>query len=321
MACPLASLGSHPSTGSLKRANKDPNVQAQERSKVLKVWRQGYIAPSSEPILSLMNFFSVPRVTVYHKDTGKDEVLEIRMVYNGTSCWLNPVLWAPWFALPTSKQMIRTLDIGYWGADNDCGDMYLNFWLHDDLQRYCGVDLTALFPEELAGSGKTALWETWTRPPMGLRPSPYQAVQGALVAKRLALGNPDDERNLYQWSLVDVNLPGDRDYRPGSPWISKWRSDGRIAVDVHSYVDDERVTGPTELTWAGSSKVAKLRAFVTHSNPGELIYKLVTQVCWDKTKRVLGKIRELFDKGLVEGDQKEAGSGWRGKHWRVLTAS
>jgi hypothetical protein len=103
----------------LQRPNKDSNVQVKERSKVLKVWKRGYIAPSRETILSLMNFFSVPKVTVYHEDTGEDEVLEIRMVYNGTSCGLNPVLWAPWFALPTGEQMIRTLDVGYWGADND----------------------------------------------------------------------------------------------------------------------------------------------------------------------------------------------------------
>jgi hypothetical protein len=55
----------------LQRPNKDSNVQVKERSKVLKVRQRGYIAPSSETILSLMNFFSVPKVTVYHEDTGR----------------------------------------------------------------------------------------------------------------------------------------------------------------------------------------------------------------------------------------------------------
>ena len=96
---------------------------------------------------------------------------------------------------------------------------------------------------------------------MGLRPSPYQAVQGALVVKRLALGNPDDATIVFQWDWVDLNLPGSPDCRTGLPWLAKRRVDGTVAVDVHSYVDDERVTGPTrELTWAGSSKLAKLRA-------------------------------------------------------------
>jgi hypothetical protein len=318
-------IGDPPAYRQRQRAHNDPGVQAKERDKVLKVRRRGYIAPSRGPIQSLMNFFSVPKVTVYNQATGKDDILEIRMVYNGTSCGLNPVLWAPWFALPTGEQMIRTLDVGYWGADNDYGDMFLNFWLHDDLQRYCGVDLTTLFPEEVTASGRARLWETWTRPPMGLKPSPYQAVQGALVAKRLALGDPACLTNVFQWSSLELNLPGSASYRTGSPWISKRRPDGSIAVDVHSYVDDERVTGPTsELTWAGSSRLAKLCAHlglqdaarkrrepsrepgpwagvVAHTKVGEPVYKLVTQVRWDKTKCVLASITDLYAQGCQSG--------------------
>jgi hypothetical protein len=74
--------------------------------------------------------FSVPKVTGWHADTGQEEVLEMCMVYNGTSCGLNQVLWSPWFALPTGDQMLCTIDVGYWGGDNDYGDMFLNFWLH-----------------------------------------------------------------------------------------------------------------------------------------------------------------------------------------------
>jgi hypothetical protein len=77
---------------------------------------------------------------------------------------------------------------GFWGGDNNNGDMFLNFWLHVNLQWYYGVDLTTLFPEELNGTHKTMLWEVWAQPPMGVQPSPYQAVQGALVVKRLGLG-------------------------------------------------------------------------------------------------------------------------------------
>jgi hypothetical protein len=162
------------------------------------------------------------------------------------------------------------------------------------------VDLTTLFPDEVADSSRTRLWETWTRPPMGLKPSPYQAVQGALVAKRVALGDPASVTNVFQWDHLELNLPGNPDYQTGIPWISKRRTDGSIAVDVHSYVDDERVTGPTsERTWAGSSKLAKLHVHfglqdaaqkrrepswepgpwaevVAHSKVGEPVYKLVT---------------------------------------------
>ena len=144
-----------------------------------------------------MPYFSVPKVTVWRAETGREEVLEICMVYNGTSCGLNQVLWSPWFALPTGDQMLCTINVGYWGGDNDYRDTFLNFWLHAELQKYCGVDLTGRFPEELDGPNCTTLWEVWARPAMGLRPSPYQAVQGGLVVKRLALGDPVDPTNVF----------------------------------------------------------------------------------------------------------------------------
>lgn len=223
--------------------------------------------------------------------------------------------------------MTRTLDVGYWGADNDYGEMFYNFWLHKDLRRYSGVDLTVHFPEEVAATGRNRLWEVWTRPAMGLRPSPYQSVQGALVTKRIALGDPEDEHNVFRWKTLLLNLPGNLDYTPGAPWVSKRRRDGRLAADIHSYVDDERVTGPTqEETWLGSSKLAKLRAYlglqdaarkrrepsqepgpwagvVAHSKPGEPVYKLVTQLRWDKARRLLGEIRNLFEQGEDENKQ------------------
>jgi hypothetical protein len=82
--------------------------------------------------------------------------------------------------------------------------------LRDDLQRYYGVDLTTLSPDKVAGSGWSCLWETWTRPPMGLKPSPYQTAQGALVAKRVALlGDPASSAGNIFWqhfSVVSLGL-------------------------------------------------------------------------------------------------------------------
>jgi hypothetical protein len=113
------------------------------------------------------------------------------------------------------------LDEGYWGGDNNYGEMFYNFWLHPELQRYSRVDLSAHFLEELVASGKGVLWEAWTQPAMGLRPSPYQAVQGVLVVKRMALGDPDDSSNLFQWDQIVLNLPGNEDYMAGAPWVLK----------------------------------------------------------------------------------------------------
>jgi hypothetical protein len=95
--------------------------------------------------------------------------------------------------------------------------------------------------------------------------------------------------------------------------------DGQIAADIHSYVDDEHVTAPTrELAWAGSSKLAKLQAYlelqdvarkrhklsqepgpwagvVVHSSwPSELVYKLITQSQWDKAKCILSEYTKLY---------------------------
>jgi hypothetical protein len=88
------------------------------------------------------------------------------MVYDGTKSGLNGVLFAPWFALATVNTVLRSVGPGTWSADNDFGEMFLNFWLHPDLQRYTGVDISALFPEALRGD-KKACWEAWTRCAMG----------------------------------------------------------------------------------------------------------------------------------------------------------
>lgn len=229
--------GQPPVFRKLQRPNKDPTSHGHERSKLRKVRDRGYIAATRDPILSLMSFFSVPKVTVYNEETGEDEVLDIRMVYNGSSCGLNQVLWAPWFGLPTSEQMLRTVDVGYWGGDNDYGEMFLNWWLHKSLRPYCGVDLTVHFPEEQStGTKNKVIWEVWTRPAMGLRPSPYQSIQGCLIVKREALGDPKDPNNVFRWDRVELNLPGQLDYKSGDPWVSKRRVDDQIAADRYTFL-------------------------------------------------------------------------------------
>lgn len=147
-------------------ANKDTRQHEWEWTKVKKARDKGYIVLSLQEVRSLMHFFSVPKVMRYKK------VLDICMVYNGTSCGLNDILlWAPWFALPMGDQMLRMVEEGSWGADNNYGEMFLNFWLHDELQQYCGIDLMKHFPEELGGTTVKRLWEVWARPLMGIRPS------------------------------------------------------------------------------------------------------------------------------------------------------
>ena len=84
----------------------------------------------------LMYMFHVPK-----GDT------DIRMVYDGTKSRLNESLYAPWFALPTVDTMSRWVIAGSWLVDNDYGDMFLNFPLHPELQKFCGINLSQLYPE------------------------------------------------------------------------------------------------------------------------------------------------------------------------------
>ena len=83
-----------------QKRRRDPVSHELMRAKVVKVRKRGYVSPGV--VTNGTHYFSVPK--------GLDD---IRMVYNGTSCGLNDVLWAPRFGLPTVKQTLRALLAGY----------------------------------------------------------------------------------------------------------------------------------------------------------------------------------------------------------------
>ncbi len=72
---------------------KDPAKHELMRAKVVNVRRRDYI--QAEEVISGTSFFSV--------DKG---ATDIWMVYNGTSCGLNGILYAPHFGLPTVKETL-----------------------------------------------------------------------------------------------------------------------------------------------------------------------------------------------------------------------
>ncbi|KAL7576485.1 hypothetical protein ACA910_017989 [Epithemia clementina (nom. ined.)] len=78
------------------------------REKIDDVQAKRYVVPKL--CLATMNYFSVPK--------GDSDV---RMVYNGTKSGLNESLYAPWFPLPDSEGLTRTLESNYWCVDNDYG--------------------------------------------------------------------------------------------------------------------------------------------------------------------------------------------------------
>jgi hypothetical protein len=125
---------------------KEDEVRVKVKAKLEKILAKGYIELVDIELAEAMMF-------MFHVQKGPED---IRLVYNGTKSGLNESVYAPWFALPTIDSMSQWVIVGAWLADNDYGEMFLNFPLHPDLRRYCGVDLTQLFPE-LIKDGKDSV--------------------------------------------------------------------------------------------------------------------------------------------------------------------
>jgi hypothetical protein len=159
-----------------QRVERDPHLRSAMRNKPDKIRRLGYIEPGE--VRSLTSFFSVLK-------GDKD----IRMVYDGTKSGLNDAMWAPWFALPTIETHLRFVSEESFMGDLDIGNMFHNFVLHEDIQKLAGIDLTPFYPEELK-DGRRVIWERWTRCAMGLKSSPYNNVQGFLIAEEWIRGGP-----------------------------------------------------------------------------------------------------------------------------------
>jgi hypothetical protein len=158
------------------------------RKKILEVRKRGYISPG--PVLGGTHYFCVPK--------GLDD---IRMVYNGTSCGLNDVLFAPRFGLPTVRHTLRAILPGYHQADLDVGEQFLNFCLHKSLREFSGVDVREVRATESeeegweAGQGPSHM-ERWERNWMGLRDSPYRSLQWQVWLKFVVYGNRKDLKTL-----------------------------------------------------------------------------------------------------------------------------
>jgi len=293
---------------------RDPLVKLRQGVKLGKVTARRYVAKTTD-VEDWTSFFSVPK--------GVDD---IRMVYDASKSGLNAALWVPGFPLPTTNTHLRSVEPGTWLADLDIGEMFLNFPLHTSLRSLCGVDLSH-YGDSISGpEGPYEKWElrkfAWVRCAMGLRPSPYQAVQGALVAEEVILGDREEVRNVFRWDRVVLNLPGSPGYDPSKAWVYKIRSeDGAVAADLVTYVDDQRVSAPSELeSWRASRRVASINNYLglqdaarkrrgpsqepgawsgsvvrtTHGN----VSVLVSQDKWEKGQRYVANLREMWEKGL-----------------------
>ena len=271
-------------------------VRAKVKKKLDNVLMKGYIELTDIQLVEAMMF-------MFHVPKGE---ADIRMVYDGTKSGLNDALFSYWFALPTVNSMVRWVVAGSWLADNDYGEQFLNFPLHPDIRKLCGVDLSKLYPDQCEEKD-SRVTGAWMRSAMGLKTSPYNAVQGSQRAKRIILGDPRDPLNPFHWATIKLNLPGTENYNPTEPWIQKMRADGLPASEIVQYVDDVRIIAPTEeLAWLCSSKMGKGLSFLglqdaarkrrkpsqtpgawagaTVSSDGDVVKKGVTKERWEKTK-------------------------------------
>ena len=89
---------------------------------------------------------------------------------------MNSRLWAPHFSLPAVATTLRAVDDGTFFADMDIAEIFYNFFLHEDLRRFCGVDITLLRSDEHWEAGRPRSWERWCRAMVGLTDSPCRAV-------------------------------------------------------------------------------------------------------------------------------------------------
>ena len=202
-------------------------------------------------------------------------------------------------------------------GDADLGEMFLNFPLDKNIQKYAGVDFTNLFPDE-AFEGES-FWERWVRMLMGFRPSPYCTTRSMRRIDLFLRGNADNEKNIFRWIKVVLNLPGMIHYTPTRPRVFRIREDGTLAADLFTYIDDLRNTAATfmecwdgmhqvcsRLTWLGLQDAPRKRnaptltprawaGSILHSDK-DAVTVLISEEKWEKTKNWIAWVLENFDR-------------------------
>eukprot|EP00956_Cyclotella_meneghiniana_P014413 scaffold21564_cov22-Cyclotella_meneghiniana.AAC.3 len=288
----------------------------QVREKIQKVMKKRYLTrvTTEWDIKSLIKFFAVPK--------GERD---IRMVYDATASGLNGAVWAPSFWLPTIDSLVRSLDSSSWMTDRDIGDMFLNFPLHEEARPFAGVDIKPILTGEEANKFR---WYQWVRNAMGFAPSPYNSIKMALVAEEVIQGDRTDRKNPFHWEEIRLNMPGTESYDPTRSWIMKLRADGMSACEFFTFVDDERVKGPTEeLTWQAAHTMAAKQAYlgiqdaarkadvctqqprawagaVVHVTPDKGVCVLTSEEKWLKMKQILKKWYDEVAGGSTDLDHK-----------------
>ncbi len=241
--------------------NTEIRVKAKE--KFAKVLRRRYLVTTGINIKSLIKFFAVPK--------GEDY---IRMIYDTTANKLNNCVWVPTFLLPHINSLVRAVNKQTWMMDCNVGDMFLNYQLYRSVMFFTGVDFSSLYKSNDKVGPRFPVWDQNL---MGYAALPYNSVKMVLVAqevcwgdhKEQGIGSDGKELNLFQWDRIKLNLPGLETYNLCKSWISKVRSDGRVACNIFTFLDNEHVTGPDEeLPWQASHTMASKQSYLGIQDAG-----------------------------------------------------
>lgn len=140
-------------------------------------------------------------------------------------------------------------------GDIDVGQAFLNHQAHKSERHSLGVRVIETHNDGSFEPHRIMRWRTLY---FGGKCSPYLANKAQARILEHCKGDPTDPRNPFQWDRVILNLPcGDRD--PSFPRVMKIRSDGELATDEETFVDDIHVMGRDfeghPNTWIGCKKL------------------------------------------------------------------
>ena len=97
----------------------------------------------------------------------------------------------------------------------------------------------------------------------GLKPSPYKCIKALLIAIEIIRGDRRDHKNPFHWGMITYNLPGDPEYDPSKPRLSRLRTNLLMASLILCYVDDMRAAAASaEDCWQVMHVVSSKASFL-----------------------------------------------------------
>ena len=136
---------------------------------------------------------------------------DIRIACHGSGNGTNLVALSPSFFLPNTLTWVRKLQPNTYQMDMDIGEMFLNFPLHLEASKHCGVNVIGIRGLDLPTCNTqlslTTLW-------MWIISSSANSLKHLSLAEEVIKGHHVDESDPFNWISVVLNLPGALDFEP-----------------------------------------------------------------------------------------------------------